>query len=175
MDKASLPLLTSVMMITQAILATPMGLKARESVQSRNTVIALGIAVLVGANASFALIPSFKGMVLGSFFIGVHMAMTHGVTIGMLSSYIPSKTIPGLGKVAGTAWSFTDMLLGVILAYSNSLAGYLADRTAVEGLGNIGCFYGGAVACGLSIVALILFSTFGSLGREDLLPQKKVA
>lgn len=175
MDKASLPVLTSIMMITQAVLATPMGLKARESVKSRNTVIALGIAVLIGANASFALIPSFQGMALGALLIGVHMAMTHGVTIGMLSAYIPSKNIPGIGKVAGTAWSFTDMLLGVILAYSNSLAGYLADQTAAQGLGNVGCFYGGATACGLSILALLLFSTFGSLGRDDLLPQKKTA
>lgn len=170
MDKASLPILTSVMMITQAILATPMGLKARESVGSRNTIIAVGTAVLIGANASFALIPSFKGMLLGAFLIGVHMAMTHGVTIGMLSAYIPSSTIPGLGKVAGTAWSFTDMLLGVILAYSNSLAGFLADKTAAEGLGNVGCFYGGATACATSIVALMLFSAFGALGKE--LPTK---
>jgi len=112
MDKASLPILTSVMMLTTALLATPMGLKAKESVKSRNTVIAVGIAVLIGANASFAFIPSMQGMILGSFFIGVHMAMTHGVTIGMLSAYIPNNTIPGLGKISGTAWSFTDMLLG---------------------------------------------------------------
>jgi len=173
MDKASLPVLTSVMMITQAVLATPMGLKAKQSVRSRNTVVAVGIAVLIGANAAFAFIPSFHGMVLGALLIGVHMSMTHGVTIGMLSTYIPSHTIPGLGKITGTAWSFTDMLLGIILAYSNSLAGFLADRTAQQGLGNIGCFFGGATACSLSILALLLFSTFGSLGREDLVPQKK--
>lgn len=172
-SKASLPLLTSVMMITQAFLATPMGLQARKSVKSRNIVIALGIAVLIGANASFALMPSMQGMLLGAFLIGVHMAMTHGVTIGMLSAYIPSKEVPGLGKISGTAWSFTDMLLGIILAYSNSLAGYLADRTTQAGLGTIGCFYGGAVACGLSILMLSIFSTFGSLGKEELVVPKQ--
>ena len=52
------------------------------------------------------------GMALGALLIGVHMAMTHGVTVGMLSTYIPSHTIPGLGKVSGTAWSLTDMFLG---------------------------------------------------------------
>ena len=177
MDKASLPVLTSIMMLTQAVLATPMGLKAKESVRSRNTVIVLGIAVLIGANASFAFIPSFTGMALGALLIGIHMAMTHGVTIGMLSSYIPQTTIPGLGKITGTAWSFTDMLLGIILAYSNSLAGFLADKTAQQGMGNIGCFFGGATACVLSILAVIVFSTFGSIGREDLInqPQKKTA
>jgi MFS family permease len=112
MAKASLPVLTSIMMITQAVLATPMGLRAKQSVKARNWVIILGIATLIGANASFAFLPSFQGMCLGAFLIGVHMAMTHGVTIGMLSAYIPSNVIPGLGKVAGTAWSFTDVLLG---------------------------------------------------------------
>lgn len=175
MDKASLPVLTSIIMLTQAVLATPMGLKAKESVASRNMVIVAGIAVLIGANASFAFIPSFTGMALGAFCIGVHMAMTHGVTIGMLSSYIPQKTIPGLGKITGTAWSFTDMVLGVILAYSNSLAGFLADKTAQQGLGNIGCFFGGATACVLSICAMIIFSSFGSLGRDDLINQTKKA
>ena len=61
---------------------------------------------------------------------------------------------------------------GVILAYSNSLAGRFADVTVQKGMGNVGCFYGGAAACALSMLALLLFSTFGSLGREDLLPQK---
>lgn len=111
-------------------------------------------------------------MMLGALLIGVHMAMTHGVTIGMLSAYIPSHSIPGLGRVSGTAWSFTDFLLGIILAYSNSLAGRLADVTAQRGLGSIGCFVGGGGACLLSMLALLVFSTWGSLGRDDLLPQK---
>lgn len=59
---------------------------------------------------------------------------------------------------------------GVVLAYSNSLAGRLSDLTMQKGLGNIGCFLGGATACALSMLALFLFSIFGHLGREDLLP-----
>lgn len=172
MDKASLPILTSIMMLTQAVLATPMGLKAKESVQSRNMVIIAGIAVLIGANAALAFIPSFSGMVLGALLIGVHMAMTHGVTIGMLSSYMPQTSIPGIGKITGTVWSFSDFILGLVLSFSNSLAGYLADKTAAQGLGNIGCFGGGAVACVLSICAVLVFSQFGSIGKEDLVAKK---
>ena len=178
MDKSSLPVLTSVIMITQAVLATPAGMRAKRSVADRNAVILAGTAVLIGANAAFAFIPSYSGMVLGALFIGIHMAMTHGVTIGMLSSYIPAHAVPGLGKMSGTAWSFTDMILGVILAYSNSLAGRLADVTVGMGMGNVGCFFGGATACALSMLALVMFSTFGSLGREDLVqqqPKKKIA
>ena len=58
----------------------------------------------------------------------------------------------------------------MVLAYSNVLAGRLADLTTQKGLGNIGCFLGGATASALSIVALLLFSVFGHLGRDDLLP-----
>lgn len=51
-------------------------------------------------------------MVLGSTFVGVHMAMTQGVLFGMLASYIPSHPLPGLGRISGTAWSLTDLALG---------------------------------------------------------------
>ena len=195
MDKASLPLLTSIMMLTQAVLAAPMGIKAKESVRSRNLVIVVGIAVLIGANAAFAFIPSFYGMSLGALLIGIHMAMTHGVTISMLSTYMPQTSIPGIGKITGTVrirnacplahifspitifrvpqvWSFSDFVLGLVLSFSNSLAGYLADKTAAQGLGNIGCFGGGAVACMLSIIAVLLFSQFGSIGKEELVAKK---
>ena len=38
--------------------------------------------------------------------------------------------------------------------------------------GNIGCFLGGTVATLLSAAALILFTQFGSLGKEDALTMK---
>jgi len=51
-------------------------------------------------------------MFIGAALVGVHMASTHGISIAMLSSYIPANAIPGLGRVSGTAWSFTDLVLG---------------------------------------------------------------
>lgn len=59
---------------------------------------------------------------------------------------------------------------GGVLACSNLLAGRLCDWTAAAGRGGIGCFLGGAVACVLSGAALLAFSTWGELGRDDLLP-----
>lgn len=64
-------------------------------------------------------------------------------------------------------------LAAFVLAYSNSLAGRLCDLTVRQGSGNIGCFLGGACACACSIVALLFFSLFGDLGRNDLLPGAK--
>jgi hypothetical protein len=76
----------------------------------------------------------------------------------------------GLGKVTGTAWSFTDMILGCILALSNALAGYLTDITVASSMGNTGCFIGGAVASVGAISLLLLFERFGHLGKA--LPTK---
>ena len=56
---------------------------------------------------------------------------------------------------------------GIILAYSNSVAGRLSDITVRQGSGNVGCFFGGTVATLLSGVALVLFSRFSDLGKEE--------
>ena len=44
--------------------------------------------------------------------VGIHMALTHGVTLAMVASYIPTAEVPGVGKVSGTCWSFTDFVFG---------------------------------------------------------------
>lgn len=51
-------------------------------------------------------------MMLGAVAVGVHMAMTHAICLSMLSAYIPAVEVPGLGRVSGTVWSFTDFILG---------------------------------------------------------------
>ena len=60
-----------------------------------------------------------------------------------------------------------DIVAGIILAYSNSLAGRLSDMSVTQGYGNIGCFLGGTTATVLSGIALLVFSKFSDLGRED--------
>lgn len=78
----------------------------------------------------------------------------------------------GIGKVAGSAWSFTDAILGCFLAGSNWLAGYLTDLTVARSLGNIGCFGGGAVASVAAIALLLVFVQFGALGKPLPVRQK---
>ena len=51
-------------------------------------------------------------MFLGATLVGVHMALTHGVSLAMVSSYIPTTTVPGIGRITGTCWSFTDFVFG---------------------------------------------------------------
>ena len=62
---------------------------------------------------------------------------------------------------------------GIILAYSNSVAGRLSDITVQRQAGNIGCFLGGTVATCLSGTALIAFSVFGDLGKPEAIVSAK--
>lgn len=68
--------------------------------------------------------------------------------------------------MSGTAWSFTDIVLGFILAASNQLAGKLTDVTVGQNLGNVGCFWGGGAAAVAAGLLLLLFSNFGSLSED---------
>lgn len=173
MDKAQLPLLTSIMMITQAVLSTPCGIRAKQSLKERNKLLLAGFGTMIVADLLFAKMSTPQGMMLGAFAVGAHMAMTHAICLSMMAAYIPATEVPGLGRVSGTVWSFTDFVLGLILAGSNSVAGKLADYTAQQGLGNIGCFYGGAVASALAGVLLFMCSRFGDLSKEELVVTKK--
>ncbi|KAK9849389.1 hypothetical protein WJX84_005290 [Apatococcus fuscideae] len=167
MAKSQLPLLTSTMMLTTTLLAAPAGIRAKSSLKARNNVLLLGFLAMIGADLAFALIGSVPGMFLGATLVGVHMALTHGVSLAMVSSYIPTTSVPGIGRITGTCWSFTDFVFGIILAYSNSVAGKFADITVQQGRGNIGCFFGGIGATVLSGLALIIFAKFFHLGKED--------
>lgn len=60
-----------------------------------------------------------------------------------------------------------------MLAASNVLAGNLSDFTRAQGLGNVGCFAGGATACCAAALLLAIFSRFGALGRDDEVVTRK--
>ena len=78
-------------------------------------------------------------------------ASTHAVTVAQMGSRLPA------------------LHAGIILAYSNSVAGRLSDMTLQLNAGNVGCFFGGTVATLLSGAALLAFTRFGSLGDEAAL------
>ncbi|PNW83272.1 hypothetical protein CHLRE_05g232751v5 [Chlamydomonas reinhardtii] len=170
MPKSLLPMLTLVNMLAQTILTAPLARISGASVSNRNRLLLAGFACMVAADLLFALpaTASPAGMFGGAAFIGLHMAMTHAITISMISSYMPTGVIPGVGRLSGTAVSFTDLLLGFVLAASNAVAGILADLTRAAGYGNVGCFLGGAAACVLSGLLLLAFERWGDLGKPEL-------
>ena len=61
MSKAQLPLLTSIIMVVQALLSAPAGIRAKRSIKDRNQVLLLGYAAMIAADLSFALVPSVVG------------------------------------------------------------------------------------------------------------------
>eukprot|EP01024_Parvocaulis_polyphysoides_P018035 TRINITY_DN1795_c1_g1_i2.p1 TRINITY_DN1795_c1_g1~~TRINITY_DN1795_c1_g1_i2.p1 ORF type:complete len:530 (-),score=60.01 TRINITY_DN1795_c1_g1_i2:501-2090(-) len=176
MERSYLPaLVTTTMLSTTLCSLTTGSLMKGATVFRRNMLLGVGIAVLILANAVFAL-PMFGnmwGMFLGTALIGVHMGMTHGLCYSMVSSYFPHNEVEGIGKITGSAWSFTDLLLGFVLATSNTMAGRLADVTEKMGLGPVGCFGGGGTACVLALIALTVFAVFGDLGKQELVGKNK--
>ena len=54
MDKAQLPVLMSIMMITQAVLSTPCGLRAKRSLKDRNNLLLGGFGTMIVADLFFA-------------------------------------------------------------------------------------------------------------------------
>ncbi|GFR51625.1 hypothetical protein Agub_g14052, partial [Astrephomene gubernaculifera] len=174
MPKTLLPMLTLINTLIQMLLTAPLARLSGASVTNRNRLLLVGFAFMVVANACFGLpaTASPAGMFAGAACIGLHMALTHAITISMISSYMPTGVIPGVGKLSGTAVSFTDLLLGFVLAASNALAGVLADKSRAAGLGNVGCFAGGAAACLLSGALLLVFSRWGDLARPELIVQR---
>lgn len=61
MSKAQLPLLTSVIMVTQALIAAPAGIRAKRSIKDRNQVLLIGYAAMIAADLTFAFMPTVYG------------------------------------------------------------------------------------------------------------------
>ena len=61
MPRSQLPALTSTMMIAQAFLAAPAGIRAKGSIKARNTVLLLGYAAMIAADLSFAFFNTVPG------------------------------------------------------------------------------------------------------------------
>lgn len=62
MPKAQLPLLTSTIMLVQAFLAAPAGIRAKGSIKARNGVLLVGFAAMIAADLSFAFLTSIPGV-----------------------------------------------------------------------------------------------------------------
>ena len=61
MDKAQLPVLMSIMMITQAVLSTPCGLRAKRSLKERNHLLLAGFGAMIVADLLFAKLGTPQG------------------------------------------------------------------------------------------------------------------
>ena len=93
-----LPILGSTTMMATTLSALTIGRYAKgKGVGVRNNILLAGFAMLVVANiflgSPFA--ANIYGMFAGCAFIGLHMGLTHGLTLSMVSSYMPQGELPG--------------------------------------------------------------------------------
>ena len=95
MSKAQLPLLTSIIMVVQAFLSAPAGLRAKRSLKDRNQVLLLGYVAMIAADLSFALVPSMIGAHPCSYAPTIDIllwTLMHDMALGRTESPPPSLT-----------------------------------------------------------------------------------
>lgn len=133
------PLVLIGMNMVYALGAYPFG-KLSDSV-SHTTLLAWGLAVLIGADALLAYSNHWTWVWAGIALWGLHMAMTQGLLATMVTNAAPPD-------LRGTAFGFFNLVSGLAMLLASTLAGVLWDQ-----LGAPVTFAAGAV---FSLVALAM-------------------
>ncbi len=135
---ALVPLVMVAMGLVYALTAYPFG-KLSDRVSHRK-MLAIGLAVLIAADLVIASGQGWTTLLVGVALWGVHMGMTQGLLAAMVADTAPAD-------LRGTAFGFFNVVSGVALLVSSTIAGLLWDR-----LGASWTFFAGA---GFGLVALV--------------------
>ncbi|MDR6768704.1 MFS family permease [Acidovorax delafieldii] len=138
------PLVLVLMNVVFALGAYPLG-KLADSTR-HTTLLALGLVVLIAADALLAF--SDRGAIawLGIALWGLHMAMTQGLLATMVADTAPAD-------LRGTAFGMFNLVSGVALLVASGLAGLLWDR-----LGASATFSAGMLFATLALVGVLVQS-----------------
>lgn len=84
-------------------------------------------------------------------------------------SALPERIPPSLPSTAAVhpPRSLADMVCAPLLFLGNLWAGQLSEATANAGMGPVGCFGMGFVACAASGLLLVAATLFGDLGKPE--------
>ncbi|WP_374409095.1 MFS transporter [Hydrogenophaga sp.] len=139
---AWVPMVLIVMNVIYALGAYPFGRLA--DALDRRLLLAMGVVVLIAADALLAW--SGQGLVVwaGIALWGVHMAMTQGLLAAMVADTSPPE-------LRGTAFGLFNLVSGIAMLIASGLAGLLWD-----GLGPSATFVAGMGLAALSLLALLL-------------------
>lgn len=138
---ALVPLVMVAMNMVYAASAYPFGKLSDR--MSRKTLLAWGVMVLILADLVLAMGTHWTTVLAGVILWGVHMGMTQGLLATMVANMAPED-------LRGTAFGFFNLVSGVAMLMASVLAGLLWDRW-----GAAATFYGGAVLCVLTLLALV--------------------
>lgn len=133
-----LPAVLVVMNIVYAAAAYPAG--ALSDRLGRIPLLAMGIVLLIAADAALALLPSLAGVGLGIVLWGLHMGLTQGLLAALVADTSPAE-------LRGTAYGFFNLLGGMAMLAASLIAGGLWDVA-----GPRGTFLAGA---GFAIISLL--------------------
>ncbi len=134
------PLVVIAMNLVYAASAYPFG-KLSDRV-SHAKLLALGLVLLIGADALLAVGNHWGWVWAGATLWGLHMGITQGLLAAMVADVAPED-------LRGTAYGFFNLLSGVAMLIASALAGLLWD-----GFGARFTFAAGAVFSTLALVLL---------------------
>lgn len=139
---AWIPLVFVVMNLVYALSAYPFGRLSDRMRHSR--LLVSGLVVLISADLLLGHCNSWKGIFLGIALWGLHLGITQGLLATMVADAAPVD-------LRGTAFGFFNLLSGLAMLFSSTLAGLLWDR-----LGAAYTFYAGIFFCILTLGAIML-------------------
>lgn len=116
LDLAWTPLVLIVMNLAYACFAYPFG--ALSDTWSHNSLLALGLLVLMGADVLLASSNHGPALWIGVGLWGLHMALTQGLLSSMVANTAPAA-------LRGTAFGFFNLCSGVTILLASVLAGWL--------------------------------------------------
>jgi MFS family permease len=138
MSAAWVPLVMVVMSLVYAVSATPAG--ALSDRMDRRLVLAVGLGVLIAADAVLAAFGSVAGVLAGVALWGLHMGFTQGLLSALIADAAPER-------LRGTAFGVFNLASGIALLIASVLAGQLWTR-----IGPAATFLAGG---GFALLALI--------------------
>jgi MFS family permease len=136
------PAVLVVMNVAYMLSSYPAGVLADRS--GRLGVLALGLLLLVAADAVLALAPGLTGLALGVALWGLHMGFTQGLLATLVADTAPAA-------LRGTAFGVFNLVTGVALLLASVVAGVLWDR-----VGAPATFGAGALLALLALGGLLM-------------------
>ncbi len=137
---ALVPLVFVGMNVVYAVSAYPFG-RLSDSM-SHTRLLALGLVVLIGADAALALSNHWAWVWLGISLWGLHMGITQGLLATMVAEVAPAD-------LRGTAFGFFNLLSGMAMLVASVVAGLLWDQ-----LGAPATFLAGAAFSAVTLVVI---------------------
>ncbi len=139
---ALVPLVLIAMSVVYALSAYPFG-RLSDRI-SHTWLLALGLAVLIGADVVLAYSNQWTWVWLGASLWGLHMGITQGLLATMVAGAAPAD-------LRGTAFGFFNLVSGVALLVASAVAGLLWDQ-----FGAPQTFIAGAVFGAIAMLAVLV-------------------